>query len=421
MCPDGKVYNLEVEVNHNFFACGILVHNCHHWAPQNETYATVLQHFDRAKRLAITATHRRGDGASLEEFFGASPVYGYGLGQACADSWLVEPRQEVAPVKELDLSAVEVRDGDFTDSGLEALLAEEKPLAALVDPTIQIAREGRLRKVLIFAPTVYIAGRIAEVINRPNRCPGQAVALSGKDKDVVREPALAGFREGKYRFLVGCDLFLEGFDEPSIDMLVIARLTLKIGRYEQMIGRGTRPAREIAGLLGSMPDAGARRRLIATSSKPDLLVLDFMGNAGRHVLPRIVDLMAPGEDADVKERAEANLAKKPPQDRKTIPEEVLLARQELDAEERRKRNGILIRARYSRKEVALFGDAPEPAPAKPLPLKAFKLASEPQKNVLRNFAGFRDEARLAKMSHRQASAIISKLRKDGKWSPRAKG
>jgi len=32
VCPDGFVYNIEVEGNHNYFADGILVHNCHHLA-----------------------------------------------------------------------------------------------------------------------------------------------------------------------------------------------------------------------------------------------------------------------------------------------------------------------------------------------------------------------------------------------------
>ena len=48
------VYNIEVEQNHNYFADGLLVHNCHHTSAG--TWAKALQHFCSAKVLGPTPT-----------------------------------------------------------------------------------------------------------------------------------------------------------------------------------------------------------------------------------------------------------------------------------------------------------------------------------------------------------------------------
>jgi superfamily II DNA or RNA helicase len=402
---------------------GLLISDeAHHWAPVNQSYTDILEHFDRAKRLAITATYFRGDGVSLADHFGDEPAFAYGLAEGCADGYLVEPRQEVAPVSDLDFSGVQVNEGDFTEKGLEELLTEEGTLAKLVGPLVETASAGRARRTLVFTPTVYTAQRVAEVINRPGFRPGRAVAVAGVDVDDRRRDGVAGFRDGRYQFLVSCDLFLEGFDEPLIDLVVIARMTKRLGRYIQMVGRGTRPARAIEDALSLTPDAAARRALIARSVKPDLLVLDFGGNAGRHKIPRCADVLFPQEPPEVLERVERNLARKPKDGRTAVSEAVLLARQQLEEEERRRRQGILIRARYSRREVPIFGDATPAAPADAgLPLQVFKLASDKQKAILRRHGNFRDEARLEKMSHRQASAIITKMKKSGKWKPAGGG
>ncbi len=65
MCPNHKVYNFEVEGNHNFFANGILTHNCHHylspmWAKVGEQYKS-----RGARIVGLSATPIRSDGIGL--------------------------------------------------------------------------------------------------------------------------------------------------------------------------------------------------------------------------------------------------------------------------------------------------------------------------------------------------------------------
>jgi len=54
VCPDGYVYNLEVEDTHNYFVDGIVVHNCHHAA--SPTWSKVLQVVPAFFRLGASDT-----------------------------------------------------------------------------------------------------------------------------------------------------------------------------------------------------------------------------------------------------------------------------------------------------------------------------------------------------------------------------
>src|SRR5690606_7555906 len=85
----------------------------------------------------------------------------------------------------------------------------------------------------------------------------------------------------------------EGFDDPGIGLVVMARPTKSRALYSQCIGRGTRP---LNGLVDGLDTADERRAAIAGSAKPNVLVLDFVGNSGRHKLVHATDVL--GVDYD---------------------------------------------------------------------------------------------------------------------------
>ena len=57
-----------------------------------------------------------------------------------------------------------------------------------------------------------------------------------KDK---RRDMLRAYAEGRFQFLVNVDVATEGFDEPGIQLVVMARPTKSRAKYAQMAGRGT--------------------------------------------------------------------------------------------------------------------------------------------------------------------------------------
>jgi hypothetical protein len=124
----------------------------------------------------------------------------------------------------------------------------------------------------------------------------------------VRKKVVDRFRAAEIRVLVNCELFTEGFDAPTCSLIVMARPTQSKALYLQQLGRGTRP---LPGVVdGPELDTPAKRRAaIAASSKPDMLVLDLVGNTGKHDMVHAADLLGGDDvDPDIKE-AERILAR----------------------------------------------------------------------------------------------------------------
>jgi hypothetical protein len=56
VCPDGFVYNLEVEGNHNYFANGVLVHNCHEFAAKASDRGIAFHQLVSSTKYTLTLT-----------------------------------------------------------------------------------------------------------------------------------------------------------------------------------------------------------------------------------------------------------------------------------------------------------------------------------------------------------------------------
>ena len=67
-----------------------------------------------------------------------------------------------------------------------------------------------------------------------------AKALSGHTEFDERQQILTDFREGRIQVLTNCMVLTEGYDEPSVSGIILARPTKSSLLYTQMIGRGTR-------------------------------------------------------------------------------------------------------------------------------------------------------------------------------------
>ena len=89
-----------------------------------------------------------------------------------------------------------------------------------------------------------------------------AAVILGDTSSEERNKAIAGFREGTLKVLVNVVVATEGFDLPDASCIAIARPTMSLALYLQMVGRGLRPK-----------DGG------------DCLILDLAANSEIHGLP----------------------------------------------------------------------------------------------------------------------------------------
>ena len=275
----------------------LIIDEAHH--STSPSYRAVIDHFrgnPDLRVLGVTATPDRADEKALGLVFDA-PAMVYDIADGIRDGWLCDISQRFVHVEGLDFANVHTVAGDFNGRELAELMEYETTLHKVADPLLKLAR---WKKTLVFCVSVAQAERMAEILNRHK--PHCARFITGKTPDDERRLTLQDYRAGRFQFLVNVGVFTEGFDEPSIELVAIARPTKSRALYAQMIGRGTRP---LPGLVDSDhgEDPAPRVTAIARSKKPMLEVLDFEGNAGQHKLVTTADILGGDYEDDVIELA----------------------------------------------------------------------------------------------------------------------
>ena len=248
----------------------IIIDEAHHAI--TDGYRRILDYFEGAKVLGVTATPDRGDMRNLGEVFD-SLAYEYKLTDAIKEGYLCKIMAQTIPLQ-LDISEVGFTSGDYSLGQLSTAL----------DPYLeQIAAEMvqrcRGRKTVVFLPLIKTSQKFRDLLNAKGF---QAAEVNGQSAD--RKEVLADFDAGKYNVLCNSMLLTEGWDCPSVDCVVVLRPTKVRSLYSQMVGRGTRLA----------------------EGKTDLLLLDFLWMTDKHELCRPADLVC--EDRAVARQMTENLA-----------------------------------------------------------------------------------------------------------------
>src|SRR5262245_39863524 len=166
----------------------------------------------------------------------------------------------------LDLDAVRVRHGDYVETDLaEALMAADAP-EHLVRGYGELAPE---RRALIFCPTVAMAYAVEHAFQRAGL---RAASVVGETLIEARQAIYHDVRAGRLQALVTCAVLTEGFDEPSIDCIMLARPTKSKVLFYQCIGRGLRlwPTKEDC-LLVDATGATKRHGLLSIAAELGLL------------------------------------------------------------------------------------------------------------------------------------------------------
>ena len=218
--------------------------------------------------LGVTATTQRSDGKALADYYGRIS-YTYGLQQAIKDGWLVDIRGYRVDTT-VNLDAVGNSGGDFQT----AQLADKVNNPARNERVVSAWENlGEQRKTVVFAVDIAHAQALAkEFEQRGHAC----AAIWGNDPD--RGAKLADHKAGQLKILVNVGILVEGYDDPSIECIVIARPTQSECLFTQMCGRGTR----------------------LNSGKKDLVIIDVVDNTSTHSLMTLPSLMGLPNCLDLK-------------------------------------------------------------------------------------------------------------------------
>lgn len=238
----------------------IVIDEAHHALA--DSYQRILDHFDRAKVLGVTATPDRGDMKELGQYF-ESLAYEYSLPRAIKEGYLCKLKALTIPLN-IDLSAVKSQGGDY----------QLKALGNALDPYLHLIADEMIthckgRKTIVFLPLIATSQKMQRLlVDRGFRC-GEVNGESDNRKEILND-----FHTGKYEILCNSMLLSEGYDEPGIDCIVPLRPTKIRSLYCQQVGRGTRPF----------------------PGKEFLLILDFLWNSQKHNLCRPASVVAENEE-----------------------------------------------------------------------------------------------------------------------------
>lgn len=343
-----------------------------------KTYRHTLEYY-RANRqtriIGATATPDRVDEKSLGAVLGDC-VYEYDIERAKCDGWLVPIEQYYEVIDELDISWCKRGRNDFSRPDLERAVEPLKVVKAFAGRILELAGRNR---TLIFTVSVKQAQDLANELN--DALPGSAFVITGKTPMSERMSLMADFRQRKFLYFVNVDVAVEGFDIPEIDYIVMARPTGSRARYCQQIGRGTRT--NCAGGIDQYETAEERRAAIAASEKPQLTVIDFVGNSGRHKLLTAIDVFAGTYDDRIAELANRYSREHP--GRVSVDEAIKQAKK-LREEERAAefRRSFEVKASFKRRRVDPF-DVFDLSPRREAGWDRQRKCTEPQRKLLEKF------------------------------------
>lgn len=125
-------------------------------------------------------------------------------------------------------------DGDYSVKEMEEKLNVTDVIRRLYNSVVKYAYG---KKGIVYAINIAHAKAIAEYYNALDI---KAVALDSKTAAKTRKKAVEAFREGDLDCLVNVNLFDEGFDCPDVEYIQMARPTLSLAKYLQMVERGLR-------------------------------------------------------------------------------------------------------------------------------------------------------------------------------------
>jgi superfamily II DNA or RNA helicase len=242
----------------------VVVDEAHHAVAPS--YRRIFDHFGLFEPhvsrylIGFTATPRRGDKQGLGEVF-EEVCYARDMREMIVDRYLC-PITGWRVDTDLSLDNVRVRHGDFIESQLARVV--NMPLRNRL--LVKAYRDfGPGRRTIVFCVDV----AHAKDVHRAFADAGiRAAPVWGELSRDQRRSTLAAFSAGEIDVVTNCNVLTEGFDEPRVDCVIMARPTRSKLLYAQMVGRGTR----------------------LHAGKKDLIVIDVADNSRTHQLPGLHSL-----------------------------------------------------------------------------------------------------------------------------------
>lgn len=217
----------------------IVIDEAHHALAK--TYKEMWERFPKAKFLGLTATPCRLNGKGFTDLFDVL-VQSWNIPEFISKGRLatydfVSIKSDGVTQRLIDSLQKRGADGDYQNKEMDMLLNKRPSIERLYQ---SFGEYGKDRKGIVYAINISHAKKIMELYQEHGI---KAVAIDSKTPAMERQADIEAFKKGDIQVLVNVDIFSEGFDCPDVEFVQLARPTLSLAKYLQMVGRGLRVAK----------------------------------------------------------------------------------------------------------------------------------------------------------------------------------
>lgn len=217
----------------------IVIDEAHHALAK--TYKEMWERFPKAKFLGLTATPCRLNGKGFTDLFDVL-VQSWGVPEFISKGRLatydfVSIKSDGVTQRLIDSLQKRGADGDYQNKEMDMLLNKKPSIDRLYR---SLEEFGKDRKGIVYAINISHAQKITKLYQEHGV---KAIAIDSKTPAAERQQDIEAFKKGDIQVLVNVDIFSEGFDCPDVEFVQLARPTLSLAKYLQMVGRGLRVAK----------------------------------------------------------------------------------------------------------------------------------------------------------------------------------
>ena len=217
----------------------IVIDEAHHALAK--TYKEMWERFPNAKFLGLTATPCRLNGKGFTDLFDVL-VQSWSVPEFISKGRLatydfVSIKTDGVTQRLIDSLQKRGADGDYQNKEMDMLLNKKPSIERLYR---SLEEFGKDRKGIVYAINISHAQKITKLYQENGV---KAIAIDSKTPDTERQQDIEAFKKGDIQVLVNVDIFSEGFDCPDVEFVQLARPTLSLAKYLQMVGRGLRVAK----------------------------------------------------------------------------------------------------------------------------------------------------------------------------------
>ena len=217
----------------------IVIDEAHHALAK--TYKEMWERFPKAKFLGLTATPCRLNGKGFTDLFDVL-VQSWSVPEFISKGRLatydfVSIKSDGVTQRLIDSLQKRGADGDYQNKEMDMLLNKKPSIERLYQ---SLEEFGKDRKGIVYAINISHAQKITRLYQEHGV---KAIAIDSKTPATERQQDIEAFKKGDIQVLVNVDIFSEGFDCPDVEFVQLARPTLSLAKYLQMVGRGLRVAK----------------------------------------------------------------------------------------------------------------------------------------------------------------------------------